>query len=175
MYMNDQSLRPGKAKQLHVHVHVYIPWFQAIVLEQQNEDGTWPRSTTETRYTSSHSTRSQDSITGSSTRWVWPGVWLVMLSFSTCILYFFILAIYISRSFPHLPSFPFFLLLLLLLPSPSPSLSLSASLPPVLATLPLPLPPLTEGLALIGVVVATTTRSQPPQDSVDSPTLVSNL
>ena len=38
--------------------------FQTIVLERQNKDRTWPRSTTETSYSSTHSSpHTQDSIT----------------------------------------------------------------------------------------------------------------
>ncbi|CAI8056970.1 Ubiquitin carboxyl-terminal hydrolase 4 [Geodia barretti] len=38
---------------------------QTIVLECQKEDGSWPRATTQASYQATHSTRSQDSITGS--------------------------------------------------------------------------------------------------------------
>ena len=59
----------------------YVSPFQTIVLECQREDGTWPRSTRETSYPANHSTRSQDSITGSAaTRWVELWAWLPISS-----------------------------------------------------------------------------------------------
>ena len=58
----------------HVSSPFLVSLFQTIVLECQKEDGSWPRATTQASYQATHSTRSQDSITGStSSRWAWLG------------------------------------------------------------------------------------------------------
>ena len=53
---------------MYIHVHVLVSLFQVMVLECQNEDGTWQRTTTQTSYNSAHPINSQDSITSSTTR-----------------------------------------------------------------------------------------------------------